>query len=129
MKYWEAKQKREDLSKEIFDEIGVIFAFSNEQFDRQKKENTVYVSLGGGLILPKENVKTFIEKTEELGQYFCNLVTKECDPIDVIVYELGNYEYCITYDLSDTKEALENFNFSEDQYKEAIDIYLEKCDY
>lgn len=58
--------KAEKPKKETFsaftERIGGFFAFSNTQFDEQKKEGIEYVNVGQGLVIPKD-------KVEELKQF------------------------------------------------------------
>ena len=44
-----------DYLTPILEANGAFFAFSQSQFDEQKKEGVIYVSMGAGLICPKEN--------------------------------------------------------------------------
>lgn len=48
------KTKDEKISL-VLKTNGAFWAFSNKQFDEQKKEGIKYVSMGQGLICPKEN--------------------------------------------------------------------------
>ena len=45
----------------LFKDTGAFFAFSNEQVDEQKQEGVKYVSLGAGMICPKENASRLCE--------------------------------------------------------------------
>jgi len=47
----------EEKQTKLFNETGSFFAFGNSQFDEKKKDGVTYVSMGAGLICPKENAK------------------------------------------------------------------------
>jgi 4-hydroxy-3-methylbut-2-enyl diphosphate reductase IspH len=46
---------------EMLKETGSFFAFSNKQFDEQKKDGVEYVGVTAGLVTPKDRVKEVIE--------------------------------------------------------------------
>ena len=47
----------EERQTALFTETGSFFAFGDKQFNEQKKEGVTYVSMGYGLICPKETAK------------------------------------------------------------------------
>ncbi len=55
MKY--LSEYMEEKQTALFNQTGSFFAFGNKQFDEQKKEGVNYISMGSGLICPKENAK------------------------------------------------------------------------
>ena len=46
----------------VMQENMAFFAFSNEQFNRQKWDDIEYVSLGSGLVCPKENAEKLTQE-------------------------------------------------------------------
>ena len=90
------------------------FAFSDAQFnkmmlkwnlDPEKDIDKIYsIGIAGGYIR-KSDTKAF----EELNKRFRKeekLFKKNYKKlVDMLVYEMGNHEYCITYDLTETLEA------------------------
>lgn len=100
---------REDLITRLFDQLGCFFAFSNEQFNKSRKQGVTYVRFDGGLFCPEENEVEFSnvfnkEMDDSLDRY-----VKEYDAIDIMKYELHNHEYGYTYDDSDTRDYLYDF--------------------
>lgn len=111
-KYAELKNK---LQKE-FDEFPFGFAFSNEQFERMKeelgvKEDSELLSIGAGGFIRKTDEKALDElingKEKRMKEAIASDPTGEGFIKDMFLYELANHEYCITYDLRDTLEALD----------------------
>lgn len=111
-KYAELKNK---LQKE-FDEFPFGFAFSNEQFEKMKeelgvKDNSELISIGAGGFIRKTDEKALDElingKEKRMKEAIASDPTGEGFIKDMFLYELANHEYCITYDLRDTLEALD----------------------
>lgn len=50
-------KNKQDATDKILKDCGVIWAFSNKQFDEQKQDGVVYVSIGAGGYCPKENIE------------------------------------------------------------------------
>lgn len=62
----EVKAQKERSKQEKMDNLlkkyGVIWAFSNEQFDKNKTDGVQYVSIGAGGFCPKENLNEFMNE-------------------------------------------------------------------
>ncbi len=129
MKYYEYKQTRETQVTELFNKYEVFFAFSKSQLEEKKKDGVKYYSLDGGMFIPQSNYDLFNDEFKQQDMNFIKKAKELFSPIEIIRYELANHEYCITYDLSDTKDVLEEFNFSDEQYKAAIKDYLLHCEF
>ena len=95
----------------LFEEMGVFFAFSNKQFDEQKKEGINYVNMGAGTICPKENVRLFIERHAEIVKNGIAKDIKENGFRNIIERELANYECYWTGDIESAVDALEDYDF------------------
>lgn len=141
-KYLELKnnnQKRfNDFSKNY---IYWIFAFSSKGFEYKLKEHGLtkdeIISIGAGGFIKKEHKELYLK---EMNRLHANNEFKQVKDDDVevkkaFIYELANHEYCITYDLDDTLEAL---GTTEEEIKkdtrlkkilkEAINEYLENSE-
>ena len=118
MTYVEFKEKRQ---KEI-NELPMYFAFSDKQFNElmvklgYNDENVFLkdiMTIGGGSIILKKDkeliMNTFDRIDKELTENFKNDEFLE----SAFEYELVNHEYCITYDISETLDALD---ISYDEY-------------
>ena len=115
------KQKEYDL---LVEEVEIFFAFSKKQLLENKKENTKYYNLGMGMFCPQDNFKMFENKSEEMNEKSLKDAKKLFTPSQIIGYELANHEYICTYNTTVIKEVLEEFCFSDDEYRIAIKEYL-----
>lgn len=111
-KYMELKNK---IQKEV-DEFPMGFAFSNEQFEKMKeelgvKEDSELLSIGAGGFIRKTDREAFHElfnnKAKRFDEAIAEDKTGEGFIKDMFLYELANHEYCITYELDDTLDALD----------------------
>jgi len=111
--YLTLKQKRQ---KEV-NEFPFMFAFSGQQFNEGMKElgleptdtDKIY-SIGGGGYIRKTDSKTLSEMTKrhekEMAEAIAADPTGDNFIFDMFNYELANHEYVITYDITDTLDAL-----------------------
>jgi len=123
----------------MINDFPMAFAFSNEQFTEAKKklgvtENDELVALpSGGMIR-----KTDSEKLKEMYSVMAKEDEEAMKDDDYLyegfLYELGNHEYCITYDPTDTfncfglsiaevqadKRLLTIFNKAKEQYLSGV---------
>lgn len=113
----------EAAQTELFNRLGVFFAFGNKQFDEQKKEGVKYVSLGAGLICPVEHAKTFWAEHKKIVDAGIALDLAENGKTGVIDRELDNHECLYTGDITDCVMALKNYPITADEIKA---IYYEK---
>ena len=120
------KTEREAKQTQLFKECGLFWAFSNEQFDKNKtplKEGEKYVSIGAGGYLPKGNVDTFLNGMANINKWYkaevkANKGARRAN----IVYELANYESYYTGDITNALEALGAGYIR----KEVLKVYLEE---
>lgn len=101
-----------------FGEFPMVFAFSNEQFEKAmaelgltKDDNDKIYSFGGGGYYRKtdaEALRNMLARFDkEMAEAIENDETGEGFILDMFSYELSNHEYCITYDISDTLDVLD----------------------
>ena len=93
---------------------GLFFAFSNEQLKEGLHKIGLTVadtgkiySIGAGGYILKEKAKEFHEMFARQGEERKSRLKDEKNLIQALVYELGNHEYCITYDPTDALSALD----------------------
>ena len=106
-KYIELKEQHQ---KEI-NEFPMMFAFSNEQFEEGMKKLGVrssaeLVSIGYGGFVRKTDAETYLKMLIRIGEEEKEAMQDPEYCYEMFRYELSNHEYCITYDLTDTLEAL-----------------------
>ena len=109
MNLQELKNQKEQRTSNTLKNHGVFFAFSNEQFEKNKtplEEGDKYVSIGAGGYMPKSKAEQFFIQMEDDNKWF-NACIKEYDlRKKLIAYELANHEAFYTGELEDTINAL-----------------------
>ena len=67
-------------------------------------------SIGGGCYIRKADIDAFVALINKTATELKNAITSDLTGdgfiFDMFVYELANHEYCITYNLDDTLDAL-----------------------
>ena len=119
-----------------------IFAFSSKEFENKLKEHGLtkdeITSIGAGGCIKKENRELYLNEMNRLNNYdpFKQIIHDDDDEVKkAFIYELANHEYCITYNVDDTLDAL-GITYDEltnDErlkriLKEAVNEYLEDRD-
>jgi len=94
-----------EAQTKLFNENGVFFAFSNEQFNENKQENIKYVSLPGGMICPKDKVKTVINELDKIADNAVDQDIKDNGAKKIIEREYFNHECQISMDTDSAKSA------------------------
>ncbi len=110
----------------LFDELGIFFAFSPEQFNEGRTEGVKYVQMDGGFLCPKSNIKEFLERYEKVLNTAIAEDVKENGAPGIIEREFFNHEAQLTMDLTDTKAALQPYI---DQYPGLFtpEVIREQC--
>ena len=112
-----AYQEMKDRQQKEFDAFPVGAAFSNQQFQQMMEKWGLTVndtdkicSIGGGCYIRKADIDAFVALINKTAAELKNAITADLTGdgfiFDMFVYELANHEYCITYDLEDTLDAL-----------------------
>jgi len=105
---------------DLFDELGVFFAFSNQQFEEARKQDIEYVSLGMGMIVPENNAKSLVERLVEIQKEGIKQDIAENGKDAIIRRELFNHECFYTGDICDCVEKLEGYGISYDEVYEVF---------
>jgi hypothetical protein len=127
----ELKEERQNKNSELFNKVGLFWAFSNEQFNTSKtplKEGEKYVSIGAGGYLPKSQVDNFLKGMETISKWEKSEIKKQKDGKEShILYELQNYECFYTNHIDDLdflpytkKEIWQVYNKYKEQMQEAF---------
>ena len=112
-----AYQEMKDRQQKEFDAFPMGAAFSQQQFQNMMEKWGLTVndtdkicSIGGGCYIRKADIAAFTTLINKTAAELKNAITAELTGdgfiFDMFVYELANHEYCITYDLEDTLDAL-----------------------
>ena len=118
MKYHEFKEKQ---SKELND-FPMAFAFSDEQYKKALQKLNVkeeeakekLFSIPGGGMIRKSDSEAFNNMFKKHNSELQEASKNDDFLINAIEYELGNHEYCITYDPDDTIAVL-HLNMDDDR--------------
>jgi hypothetical protein len=121
--YVEAKQSA------LFAKTGTYFAFSQKQYDEGKKEGINYVSLGAGIICPKENFTELTEGLETIQQAGMAQDLAENGKDAIILRELHNHESFYCGDIEDTVYALEDYGITRTEIIAVYDRVAPTIDY
>ena len=116
----------EKKQQDLFAELGAFHAFSEKQFNEQKKNGVKYVSMGNGGICPEINAKKYIKGVIRLTEEAIQDDIAENGKKAIIHRELGNHEYVITYDITDTVNALYNYGINETEVQAETGEYLRR---
>lgn len=106
--------------------LPLMFAFSQQQFNEgmakwglEPSDVGKITSIGAGGFIRKADLAHFHDTMEALSIEAQAAIDEDTDGTgfikDMFLYELANHEYCITYDLEPTLDAL---NLTEDQVLE-----------
>ena len=112
----ELKQKKQNMYSTIFEDLGVFFAFGNEQLQegldnlKQKGlllEGEKLAPIGAGGFLPSKNMTDFKNELAKVEKWYKYQIKdlKEGKK-SLILHELRNYECFYSNDISDTFEVL-----------------------
>ena len=112
-----AYQEMKARQQKEFDAFPMGAAFSNQQFkDMMEKwgltvnDTDKIISIGGGCYIRKTDKEALCALINRLNNEKENAIAADLTGdgfiFDMFVYELANHEYCITYDLEDTLDAL-----------------------
>ena len=111
----------------LWNDNGAFFAFGEKQLDEKKQEGVAYVSLGMGLIAPKENASKIIEGLESIYTEGIQQDISDNGIKAIIHRELANHEAQIAGDISDTVEALEFYGITRAQVSAEYPSYFKHC--
>ena len=103
----ENQKKFDDFAK---DNVYWIFAFSESEFKKKLNENGLSVdeitSIGAGGFIKTSMLSEYVKLYKSLTNEIEAIKDNDEELKKAFMYELANHEYCITYDLDDTLEAL-----------------------
>jgi hypothetical protein len=131
MTYSELKAQQQ----KAINDFPIFFAFNNEQLETGlKKLNTTKEeirSIGSGGFVRKTDQEALVKLSMEQHNAINNAMLDDDFLISAITYELGNHEFCITYDPTDTIEAL-GLDLTDARvrscFKKARKEYLASCE-
>tara|TARA_R100000781_G_scaffold114704_2_gene86258 strand:+ start:1453 stop:1842 length:390 start_codon:yes stop_codon:yes gene_type:complete len=99
----------EEKQTALFEKTGTIFAFSQKQFEEQRKDNVTYVNLGQGMLTEKPNVEEVINELHKIYKDCIKQDIKENGKDKIILRELENHEAFYVGNTEDTERKLEDY--------------------
>lgn len=135
MTYNQFKQKIQD---EI-NSFPMFFAFNDEQFIKGKEklgitDNKELLNIGAGGFIRKADRQRFTDLFKSQAKHRKEFLKDRNNLKESLLYELGNYEYCISYDETPALEALglkpnKLTDLQKEVLKEVKQEYLVQCSY
>ena len=125
------KNEQQNKLTEIFKQRQMFFAFSNEQFEKNKcalKDGDKYTSFGSGGFLPNSELTAFKKDMQELDQWFKDEIKNNDLRKKLILDELNNHECFYTGDINVVVGILsEKYSYEEiyKVYKEEYNNYAQ----
>ena len=111
----------------LFNKYGVFFAFSDEQFLRQRVEGVEYTTFGAGSVVPVNNYNAFIEEFNKLDEEEAKFNLEKFDKEDLILDELRNYECFYTWDINEVVEIMASkYKFTREDVEQVFNKYKDK---
>lgn len=106
----------QEKQTELFNELGVFFAFSNKQFDEQKQEGVEYCTvLSAGDCVPKDKASEFAKRLAQIHKEGREKLLAEKGIEQIIEDELVNHECFYTGDVTDAFDALAGYEVTLEQ--------------
>lgn len=109
----------EQAQTDLFDKIGAMWAFSNDQLTENPRYNkeTKYVSLGSGLVCPKDKVTELLDGLDKVVSNGIAQDMEENGKDAIINRELDNHEAYYTGSMESTVRALKSYPITKDEIK------------
>jgi len=115
----------EKAQTQLFNELGVFFAFSGKQFEEGKKKidhlfkkEDRICDCGYGMFCISRNAKKLMEGLEKIHSDAVKQDIMENGVRNIIIRELGNHECWYTGDISDAVEKLKPYGVEKQQIKQ-----------
>jgi hypothetical protein len=123
----EVVEKKQDYVGEAIKKHGAFFAFSQKQYNEQAKTGVKYISLGAGLITPRETHEQLIADLNKASvQTVMDDKSTNTDK-ELIHRELANHEAHISGDIDNTVEALKGYGITREQVQAEYNGFVSKC--
>lgn len=111
----------QEKQTELFNELGVFFAFSSKQFEEQRQAGVEYCSvLSAGDCVPRENAKEFSKRLSAIHKTGREKELAEKGIDKIIEEQLTNHECFYTGDIQDAIDSLDGYGVT---YEQVDSIY------
>jgi len=125
MKYLSDYQETKQSA--VFDKFGAFFAFSQSQFNEQKKDEIKYISMGCGMVAPTYHADNLAHALKSIYLDAVQQDLKENGIKAIIHRELGNHECQISMSYDDVIDVLQDYGITREQIKSEWREYFQKC--
>ena len=110
----------EEKQTDLFNRTGTIFAFSQKQFEEQRKDVIKYVNMGQGMLTEKPFVEEVINGLDKIYKDSIKQDLKENGKDKIILRELENHEAFYVGNIEDTILKLEDYPITEDDISQVF---------
>ena len=118
----------QDKINDVIKSNGGFFAFSNKQFEENKKDNIKYCRLYSGLIVPKNKVKKILNSIDKITENGIKQDLKENSIKDIVFRDCANLELQFSYDgLNQIIDYLKYYPIKKDTIKKHYSEYITYC--
>ena len=122
------KQIKHDEQTRIIKNNGAFFAFNDQQFKEQKKQNIIYVNMGVGLICPKNNAKTLKKELDDLNKKAIKKQMETQSIKDIVFKNCFNYELQYSFNgFEQLKEILQDYPIKETELSLYYNQFIDHC--
>tara|TARA_B100001939_G_scaffold334692_1_gene335969 strand:- start:1205 stop:1606 length:402 start_codon:yes stop_codon:yes gene_type:complete len=122
------KQIKHDEQTRILKNNGAFFAFNDQQFKEQKKQNIIYVNMGVGLICPKNNAKTLKKELDDLNKKAIKKQMETQSIKDIVFKNCFNYELQYSFNgFEQLKEILQDYPIKETELSLYYNQFIDHC--
>ena len=122
------KQIKHDEQTKIIKNNGAFFAFNDQQYKEQKKQNTIYVNMGVGLICPKNNAKTLKKELDDLNKKAIKKQMETQSIKDIVFKNCFNYELQYSFNgFEQLKEILQDYPIKETELSLYYNQFIDHC--
>ena len=109
------------MHTELFNRLGVFFAFSSKQLEESSVEGVKYESLGGGMIAPVGVAGELAKELAAISAESIRLNLETYGKTGIIRRELFNYETFYTGDIADCADAVARFGITKEEVQKVYD--------
>ena len=117
----------ESLQTKALNDNGAFFAFGDKQFNEQKIEGVKYVSMGCGMIAPKENAPLLFSALESINGQKIEWELANNTKKEIIWYQMANHEVQLNGDYSEVIEMMNEYNITPEEVQKEYSGYFQHC--
>ena len=117
----------ESLQTKAFNDNGAFFAFSDKQYEEEAKLGVKYVSMGCGMIVPKENAPLLFSALESINSQKIEWELANNTKKEIIWYQMANHEVQLNGDYSEVISLMKEYDINDEEVKKEYSGYFQHC--